>query len=277
MSELCSALKVTRQGHCAYRKSAASERALRDAELAAKMLEVYEASRRIYGSPKVFQVLKRGGERVSRKRAARTMRENDWRGVTRCCAKNPEGEKRASKSESAPDLVKRDFSADGPNKAWFADITYVRTHQGWLRLAVVMDVWSRKVVGRPMAPGMTAELADDALKMAIARRGPERGCLHHSGRGSQYVSLLIGEAMEENGIVPSMGSVSSPWDNAATESLMGVIKAECVHACAFSGREEAALEIFERIECFYSRIKIHSALGWFSPEEFEKSRWKRAA
>lgn len=276
VSELCSALKVTRQGYYAYRKSAASEHALRDAELAAKILEVYEASRRIYGSPKVFQVLKRDGERVSRKRVARIMRENGWRGVTRRCAKNPEKEKRASKSESAPDLVKRDFSADGPNKAWFADITYVRTHQGWLYLAVVMDVWSRKVVGWSMAPRMTAELADDALKMAIARRGPERGCLHHSDHGSQYVSLLIGKTMEENGIVPSMGSVSSPWDNAVTESLMGVIKAECVHARTFSGREEAALEIFEYIECFYNRIRIHSALGWLSPEEFEKKQMEES-
>lgn len=276
VSELCSALKVTRQGYYAHRKSAASEHALRDAELAAKILEVYEASRRIYGSPKVFRALKRDGERVSRKRVARIMRENGWRGVTRRCAKSPEKEKRASKSESAPGLVKRDFSADGPNKAWFADITYVRTHQGWLYLAVVMDVWSRKIVGWSMAPRMTAELADDALKMAIARRGPERGCLHHSDHGSQYASLLIGKTMEENGIVPSMGSVSSPWDNAVTESLMGVIKAECVHARTFSGREEAALEIFEYIECFYNRIRIHSALGWLSPEEFERKQMEES-
>lgn len=276
MSELCSALKAARQGCCAHRKSAASEHALRDAELAAKMLEVYEAGRRIYGSPKVFRALKRDGERVSRKRVAGIMRENGWRGATGRCARSPEKEKRASKSESAPDPVKRDFSADGPNKAWFADIAYVRTHQGWLYLAAAMDVWSRKIAGRSMAPRMTAEPADDALKMAIARRGPERGCLHHSDHGSQYASLLIGKTMEENGIVPSMGSVSSPWDNAVTESLMGVIKAECVHARTFSGREEAALEIFEYIECFYNRIRIHSALGWLSPEEFERKQMEES-
>lgn len=270
VSEPCSALRVTRQGCYAHRKSAASEHALRDAELAAKIFDVYEASRRIYGSPKAFQVLKRGGERVSRKRVARIMRENGWRGVTRRCAKSPEKEKRASKGESAPDLVKRDFGADGPNKARLAGIARVRTHQGRPCLAVAMDVWPRKVVGWPMAPRMTAELADDALKMAIARRGPERGCLHHSDHGSQYVSLLIGKTMGESGIVPSMGSVSSPWGNAVTESPMGAIKAECVHARTFSGREEAALEIFECIECFYNRTRIHSALGWLSPEGFEK-------
>ncbi len=211
VSELCSALKVTRQGYYAYRKSAASEHALRGAELAAKILEVYEASRRIYGSPKAFRVLKRGGERVSRKRAAGTMRENGWRGVTRRCAKNPEGGKRASKSESAPDLVKRDFSADGPNEAWIADITYVRTHQGRLRLAAVMDVWSRRVVGRPMVPGMTAELADDALKMAIAQgpgeglppsfepREPVRVAAHRRGHGRKRHRAVHGVGFEPVG------------------------------------------------------------------------------
>lgn len=270
VSELCSALRVTRQGYYAHRKAAASKHAVRDAELSAKIFAVYEGSRRIYGSPKVFQMLKREGERTSRKRVARLMRENGWRGATRRCAKSPFKEKRASKTESAPDLVNRDFSADGPNRAWFADITYVRTYQGWLYLAVVMDVWSRKVVGWSMSTAIDAKLADDALKMAIARRRPEKGCLHHSDHGSQYVSLLIGKTMEEHGIAPSMGSVSSPWDNAVTESLMGIVKSECVHARTFSSVEEASLEIFEYLECFYNRTRIHSALGWLSPEEFEK-------
>lgn len=128
----------------------------------------------------------------------------------------------------------------------------------------------------PMDPGMTAEPTDGALETAIARRGPEGGCLHHSGRGSRHTSPLIGEATEENGIAPPMGSASSPWDNAATESLMGAVKAECVHARAFSGREEAALEMFERIECFYNRIRIRPALGWLSPEEFEKKQMEES-
>lgn len=153
---------------------------------------------------------------------------------------------------------------------------HVRTHQGRLYLAVVMDVRSRKVVGRPMAPGMTAEPADDALKMAIAHRGPERGRLHHSDHGSRYVSPLIGKTMGEGGIMPFVGSVSSPWDNAVTESRMGTMKAVCVHARTFSGREEVALEIFEYLECFYDRIRIHSALGRLSPEEFEKKQMEES-
>ena len=241
--------------------------------------EVHEASRGVYGAPKVFAELRRRGERTSRKRVARIMRESGWAGTTRGCAKRPKGEAKqaAPQANSAPDLVRREFGADGPNRAWFADITYVRTHQGWLYLAVVMDIWSRMVVGWSMSPRMTADLADDALKMAIARRRPEKGCIHHGDHGSQYVSLLLGRTMRDAGIEPSMGSISSPWDNAAMESLMGLIKAECVHARTFETRERAALEIFEYIEAFYNRVRIHSALGNLSPEEFEARHAKEAA
>ena len=276
---MCSALGVTRQGYYAWRKRPPSARERRDAELASMIAEVHEASRGVYGAPKVFAELRRRGVRTSRKRVARNMRENGRAGTTRGCAKRPKGEPKqaAPQANSAPDLVRREFGADGPNRAWFADITYVRTHQGWLYLAVVMDIWSRMVVGWSMSPRMTADLADDALKMAIARRRPEKGCIHHSDHGSQYVSLLLGRTMRDAGIEPSMGSISSPWDNAAMESLMGLIKAECVHARTFETRERAALEIFEYIEAFYNRVRIHSALGNLSPEEFEARHAKEAA
>lgn len=185
----------------------------------------------------------------------------------------PLGEKRASKRESALDLVGRRFEADGPNMAWFADITYVKTRQGWLYLALVMDIWSRRIVGWSMGPNITAELADEALRMALARRNPPEGCVHHSDHGSQYVSLLLSKTMRENGVRPSMGSISSPWDNAAMESLMGIVKAECVHARTYATREEAALDLFEYIEVVYNRARIHSALGYFSPVEFEEANW----
>ena len=229
---MCAALHVTRQGHRAWRKRPPSAHDLRDAELAAAISEIYTASRGTYGAPKVFQELKKAGVRTSRKRVARIMRDNGWAGTTRGCAKRPKGEAKQAAPQpcAAPDLVRRDFAAGGPNEVWFADITYVRTHQGWLYLAVLMDVWSRRVVGWSMSARMTAELADDALRMAIARRRPPEGCIHHSDHGSQYASLLLGKTMREAGIEPSMGSISSPWDNAAMESLMGVIKAECVRA-----------------------------------------------
>lgn len=269
VSDMCRALGVTRQGYYAWASRPPSAHEDRDLELARLIGDEYGASRGIYGAPKIFMRLRMSGVSTSRKRVARIMREYGWKGVTRACAKRPSGEKRAAKHDSHDDLVKRNFAADGPNQAWFADITYVRTHQGWLYLAVVMDVWSRMVVGWSMGPKMGAELADDALKMALARRNPPAGCIHHSDHGAQYVSLLLGKTMRESGIRPSMGSISSPWDNAVTESLMGVIKSECVHARTYGTREQAALDIFDYIECFYNRLRIHSALGWLSPAEFE--------
>lgn len=159
--------------------------------------------------------------------------------------------------------------------AWFSDITYVKTRQGWLYLALVMDIWSRPIVGWSMGPSITAELADEALKMALVRRNPLEGCVHHSDHGSQYVSLLRSKTMRENGIRPSMGSISSPWDNAAMESLIGIVKSECVHARTYATREEAALNLFECIEVIYNRARTHSALSYLSPTEFEKANWPK--
>lgn len=232
VSEMCAALKVTRQGYYAWRSRGPSAHDLRDAELAAMVSEIHSASRGVYGAPKVFAEIRKAGVCTSRKRVARIMTENGLAGTTRGCARRPKGAVKpaAPQAGAAPDLVGRDFSADGPNRAWFADITYVRTHQGWLYLAVVMDIWSRRIVGWSMSPRIDASLADDALKMAVARRRPPAGCVHHSDHGSQYVSLQLGKTMRDAGIRPSMGSIASPWDNAAMESLMGLVKAECVHA-----------------------------------------------
>lgn len=275
MSEMCAALKVTRQGHCAWRSQPPSAHAVRDAELAELISQVRAKVRNIYGAPKTFMRLRALGVRTSRKRVARIMRERGWRGVARACAKRPSGEKRASKRESAADLVGRRFEADGPDMAWFANITYVKTRQGWLYLALAMDIWSRRIVGWSMGPNITAELADEALKMVLARRNPPEGCVHHSDHGSQYVSLLLSNTMRDNGIRPSMGSISSPWDNAAMESLMGIVKSECVHAQTYATREEAALNLFEYIEVACNKARIHSALGYLSPAEFEEANWPK--
>lgn len=246
---MCSALKATRQGYCARRSRGPSARDERDAEP------------------------RRYGVRTSRGRVARIMREGGPSGTARGCARRPKGGEKpaAPRANAAPDLVRRDFSADGPDGAWFADITYVRARQGRLHLAAVMDTWSRRIVGWSTSARMTAELADDAPKMAMARRRPPEGCAHHSGHGSQYVSLRLGRTMRGAGTVPSMGPISSPWDNAAMGSLAGPIKAGCVRARTFGAREQAALEIFDHIERFYSRRRIHSALGHLSPEELERA------
>lgn len=276
---MCSALGAAGRGHYAWRRRPPSARDERDLELTRLISEVYEASRRIYGAPKVHMELLRRGVRTSRKRVARLMRDNGWSGTTRGCARRPKGTPKAAAPQAgaAPDLVGRDFTADGPGRAWFADITYVRTRRGWPCLALVMDMWPGRAVGWSMSDRMGAGLADEAPRMAIARRRPPAGCTRHSGHGSRYVSLRLGRTMRENGIRPSMGAISSPWDNAAMESLMGPVRAECVHARTFESREQAALEIFEYTERLHDRVRTHSALGYLSPEEFEARNRKGAA
>ena len=265
MSEMCAALGVTRQGYYAWKSRPPSAHALRDGELAVAISQVRDEVRGIYGAPKAFMRLRALGVRASRKRVARIMRERGWRGAARACAKRPSGEKRASKRESAADLVGRRFEAGGPDMARFADIAYVKTRQGWLYLALATGIWSRRIVGWSMAPNITAELADEALKMALARRNPPEGCVHHSDHGSQYVSLLLSRTMRENGIRPSMGSISSPWDNAAMEPLMGIVKTECVHARTYGSREEAALDLFEYIEVIYNGARNPLGPGLSQP------------
>lgn len=212
---------------------------MRDEELAELIAQVRAEAHGIYGAPKTLFALRRMGVRVSMKRVARIMRKCGWRGVTRACAKHPSGEKRAAKRDWAKDLVKRKFQADSSNMAWFADITYVKTRQGWLYLALVMVIWSRRIVGRAMGSNITAELADEAFKMALARRNHPKGCVHHNDHGAQYVSLLLSKTMRERGIRPSMGSISLPLDNAAMESLTGIVKSECVHVRVCATRDEA--------------------------------------
>ena len=271
---MCAALKVTRRGYCAWKSRPPGAHAMRDGELAELISRVGAEAGNIYGAPKAFMRLRALGVRASRKRAARIMRERGWRGTTRACAKRPSGEKRASRRESAADLVGRRFEADdGPNIARFADIAYVKTRQGWLYPALVTGIWSRRVAGWSMGPSITAELADDALKMALARRNPPDGCVRHGDHGSRYVSPPLFKTMRERGIRPSMGSISSPCDNAAMESLMSIVKSECVHAQTYAIREEAALDLFEYIEVVYNRARMHSALGYLSPGEFEGANW----
>lgn len=210
---MCAALKAARQGYYAWKSRPPSAHALRNEELAIAISQLRDEVRSIYGAPKTLVRLR-----------SRMMARSHAR------VKRPSVDQRASKRESPDDLVKRRFEAGGPNAAWFADIAYVKTRQGWLYLALVMDIWSRRIVGWSMGPDITAELADEALKMALGRRNNPRGYVHHSDHGSQYVSLLPSKTMREHGVRPSMGSISSPWDNAAMESLMGIVKSKCVHA-----------------------------------------------
>jgi len=277
VSLLASVLSVSRQAYYAWKRRPASAHNQRDTALKALISSVFAESRAIYGAPRVAKTLRRKrGEPVATKRVARLMRELGLVGVSRGRSRrrttipNPA-------AAPAPDLLERNFTAARPDQKWVADITYVRCDEGWLYLAVVMDVFSRKIVGWSMRGDLGAELVADALAMAVARRQPRPGTIHHSDRGSQYTSVRMGSTLSAFGITPSMGSRGDPHDNAACESAIGTIKAELVERHVFETRDVARLRIFDYIEAFYNPIRLHSTNDDLSPDEYEAEYHRTAA
>ena len=269
LAVMCRVLGLSTSGYHDWLRRGPSARARRDAELKGGILAKWIESGGIYGCPRIHAALLAGGERVGRKRVARLMRELGIEGVTRRRFKTGTT-KRDAGAKAARDLVNRDFSAEGPDELWVADITQVRTRAGWLYLAVVLDVWSRRIVGWAMAPRMPAELVGDALRMAISTRQPKGPVIHHSDRGSQYTSLAFGERCREAGVVQSMGSVGDAYDNAMCESFFATLECELLDRRRFRTVAEARREVFSFIEGFYNTRRLHSALGYRSPANFEK-------
>jgi putative transposase len=274
VSTLCRVLEVSASGFYAARRRPASSRAAEDARLGELIEEIHTESRKTYGSPRVHIQLARRGERVGRKRVARLMVRLGISGLV------PKRRGRTTISvpgvETAPDLVRREWSPSEPNRLWVADITYVRTWEGWLYLAAVLDCYSRKVVGWSLGESLKAELVVDAVEMAIARRRPEAGLVHHSDRGSQYVSLAMGNHLREAAIDTSMGSKGSPLDNAVAESFFATFKKELINRRSWPTKGEARSAIFEWIEAFYNRVRIHTTLGSYAPEDFESLRLSKS-
>ena len=247
LAVMCRVLGLSTSGYHDWLRRGPSARARRDAELKGGILAKWIESGGIHGCPRIHAALLAGGERVGRKRVARLMRELGIEGVTRRRFKTGTT-KRDAGAKAARDLVNRDFSAEGPDELWVADITQVRTRAGWLYLAVVLDVWSRRIVGWAMAPRMPAELVGDALRMAISTRQPKGPVIHHSDRGSQYTSLAFGERCREAGVVQSMGSVGDAYDNAMCESFFATLECELLDRRRFRTVAEARREVFSFIE-----------------------------
>jgi putative transposase len=271
VSLLCAVLRVTRQGYYAWRRREATPGPRRQADqvYCGAIMRLYTKSRETYGAPRITARLRiEEGIRIGQKRAARLMRELGIKGVARG-KKHPRTTVRDVKAPPAPDLIERDFTASGPDQKWCADITYVETREGYLFLAVVSDVFSRRIVGWSMRDNLEAEIVADAVAMSVARRRPQPGVIHHSDRGSQYTSVLAGRTLRESGLLQSMGSVGDPWDNALQESGIGTIKAELVSRHDFASRTQARLRIFDYIENFYNPIRAHSSLSMLTPDEYE--------
>jgi putative transposase len=230
-------------------------------------LAIHAESRGTYGAPRVQAELRAKGVSVSRKRVARLMHHAGVRGVSR--RRFVVTTVRDDASVPAPDLVQRDFEAAGPNQLWVADITYVPTWAGFLYLAVVLDAWSRRVVGWAMATHLRTELVLDALEMAVRQRQP-RGVIHHSDHGCQYTSIAFGKRCREAGVRPSMGSVGDAYDNALCESFFATLECELLDRRRFATQAEARMAVFDFIEGFYNPRRRHSALGYLSPLDYER-------
>jgi putative transposase len=268
VSRIASTLGVTRAGYHAWKRRGPSLRACEDARLKELLEKAFAASHETYGAPRLQVDLAEQGVHVGRKRVARLMRELGIVGVSR------RGRRRvlrsAAETAAAPDLVRRRFTATARDELWVADITYIPTWEGWLFLAAIMDIYTKRIVGWSMRDDLKADLVVDALGMAVTMRRPETGLIHHSDRGGQYRSLALGRTLRDSGIMASMGSRGDAYDNAAAESFMATIKTELVHRQRFKTRDAARLAVFRYIEGFYNPHRRHSALGYLSPAEYEK-------
>jgi len=268
VSVACELLGVSRSGYHAWATRAPSNRALSDAWLTERIKEIWAANRKVYGAPRIHAELRMAlGIRVSRKRVERLMRQAGISGLVE--KKRGRTTIRVPGVRVADDLVERRFRPDAPDVLWVADITYLKTWEGWVYLAAVQDAFSRRIVGWSMADHMRAQLVLDALEMALARRRPNPGLVHHSDQGSQYVSLGFGQKARDAGIAVSMGSKGDAYDNAVAESFFATLKKELVHRRSWPTRRELISEVFEYIEAFYNPTRRHSTLGFLSPAQFE--------
>jgi putative transposase len=269
ISLMCRLLGVSRSGFHAWERRPPSDRALADAWLVDRITTVHRLGRGTYGARRVHAALRQGGVRVGRKRVERLMRTQRLTGTVP--RKRARTTIRVAGVRAAADLVARDFVPFAPNQLWVADIKYIPTAAGWLYLAAVVDCFSRRVVGWSMRDDLRAELVVDALEMAVARRRPGPGLVHHSDQGSQYVSLLFGERCREADIEISMGCTSA-FDNAVAESFFASLTKDLLRRHNLRSRAEARTAVFDYIETFYNPIRLHSTLDYLSPVDYERMK-----
>jgi putative transposase len=265
---MCSVLGVSESGFYAWRKRPASQHHREDAQLTHEIQQVFDRHQGRYGSPRIYRELKGQGRKISCKRIARLMRRAALTALRK--RRRVLTTKRDATHPVAPNVLNREFTATAPNTKWVTDITYIPTAHGWMYLAVILDLYSRAVVGWSMSSTCDAALAENALQMAVARRRPEPGFVHHSDRGCQYTSRAYQSQLEQIGAVVSMSRKGNCWDNAAMESFFGSLKEECVGNQLYSSHEQARQALFEYLEIYYNRQRRHSTLGYVSPLAYEE-------
>ena len=265
---MCRVLGVSRSGFHAWRRRGPSGRSERDVDLTQRIRRIHEESRSTYGSPRVHRQLREDGTRVGRKRVERLMRAEGLRGKLRRRFRRTTDSNHAL--PIAPNTLNRQFSVDGPDQVWAGDLTYIPTAKGWAYLAVVIDLYSRLVVGWSLADHMQTEMVEGALLAALGKRRPSCRMLHHSDRGSQYASRAYRSRLEAAGIEVSMSRRGNCWDNAVVESFFGTLKQELVHDARWSDQVEARAAIHDYIEVFYNRQRLHSAIGYQTPAAFDQ-------
>lgn len=271
VERMCQVLRVSRSGYYRWRGRPESQRASEDRRLRVEIRATHRRNRQVYGSPRIHKDLREQGIRCSRKRVARLMREEGVRAKQSRKFRPVTTDSRHA-MPVAPNVLDRNFEASNPNQAWVADITYIPTREGWLYLAVVLDLFSRAVVGWAMDARCSRDLTIRALQMALARRRPPPGLIHHSDRGSQYASADYRALLAQHGLICSMSRKGDCYDNAAMESFYHTLKTEHVHFCDYVTRRQAMTDLFDYIEVFYNRQRRHSFLDHVSPLAFEQVR-----
>ena len=272
---MCRVLGLSPSGYYAWVRRPPSARVKRDAELVLKIRKAYDEYRQVYGRPRLYAELKEAGEVVGEKRVGRLMKQEGIWGASRR-RRGPKTTRRNADARPVVDLVERNFTADGPDQLWIADITYIPASAGFLYLAVVLDAWSRRVIGWAMATHLRTELVLDSLNMAVWQRRPER-VIHHSDQGTQYTSIAFGLRCREARVRPSMGSVGDAYDNALCESFFATLECELLDRKRFQTQAEAKMAVFDFIEGFYNPRRRHSSLGQVSPVNFERRHARKAA
>jgi transposase InsO family protein len=272
---MCDELNVSSSGYYAWRTRPASAREMANEELYNKIEVVYNDNHGVYGSPRIYRELKEQGVSCSENRIARLMRLRGLKAKQTRRFKSTT--KRDKAHQAAPNLLKRDFEAEHPHQKWLADITYIATQEGWLYLAAILDLYTRRIVGWAMSERMTSDLTIAALMMALQQCQPAAGLIHHSDQGSQYTDQAYQALLKDHDICVSMNGVGTWYDNAPMESFFGTLKSEWLHHYAYHTRNQARADVFFYIESFYNRRRRHSALDYLSPQAYEQLYYQRLA